>query len=201
MFFRTFAVALPVACALAACAAPYDPLRDYEVVDSATILEAPEARPGSFAPASADQVRRGRYLVELLGCGACHTDGALEGSPDLRQPLAGSHIGIAYTNPLEHRYPGVVYPANITPDPETGIGGWSDTEIADAIRSGVGRHGGRAIAVMPWQGYARMSAEDLQAIVAYLRSIAPVENRVPAAVPPGTPAQYPYVHFGVYRKR
>lgn len=187
--------------ALAACAAPYDPLVDYEALESTTILEAPDVEAGSFAPGSREQVRHGRYLVELLGCGACHTDGALEGSPDPGRSLAGSSVGIAYTNPLEHRYPGVVYPPNITPDTRTGIGSWSDRQIADAIRSGIGRHGDRAIAVMPWQGYARISDEDLQAMVAYLRSIRPVSNRVPDAVPPGMPAPHPYVHFGVYRKR
>ncbi|MDX1499912.1 MAG: c-type cytochrome [Woeseiaceae bacterium] len=189
------------ALALAACAAPYDPLEDYEALETATVLEAPAVRPGSVAPAGREVAARGRYLVELLGCGACHTDGALEGSPDRERPLAGSRTGIAYTNPLEHRHPGVVYPPNITPDPETGIGSLSDQQIAIAIRAGVGRHGGRLIAVMPWQGYAKLTEADVTAIVAYLRSIDPIHNRVPAAVPPGTPARPPSVHFGVYRKR
>jgi mono/diheme cytochrome c family protein len=187
--------------ALAACAAPYDPLQDYEELEATTILEAPAAVPGNFAPANREQVQRGKYLVQLLGCGSCHTNGALEGSPDNDRALAGSGIGIAYTNPLEHRFPGVVFPSNITPDAETGIGDWSDSQMANAIRSGIGRHGGRSIAVMPWQGYAMISEDDLQSIVSYLRSIEPVKNRVPAAVAPGTRASSPYVYFGVYRKR
>ncbi|MDH3534031.1 MAG: c-type cytochrome [Gammaproteobacteria bacterium] len=186
---------------LAACATPYDPLEDYTHVDAATNLDAPEAEPGTYAPENRDQVKHGEYLVELLGCGACHTDGALGGDPDTERPLAGSRTGIAYTNPLEHRFPGVVYPSNITPDEETGIGGLSDVQIAQAIRAGVGSHAGRRITVMPWQGYARMSEADINAIVSYLRSIKPIRNKVPAAVPPGTRAQYPYVHFGVYQSR
>lgn len=189
------------ALALIACAAPYDPLEDYDTLESVSILEAPEAQAGNYAPGNEQQVDRGRYMVELLGCGSCHTDGALEGSPDLARALAGSSVGIAYTNPLEHRYPGVVYPSNITPDTETGIGRMSDRQIANAIRSGTGRHGKRSLAVMPWQGYARLSEEDVAAIVAYLRSIRPTRNEVPAAVPPGTRAAAPYVHFGVYRNK
>ena len=186
---------------LAGCAAPYDPLEDYEALEATTVLEAPEAQAGNFAPANKEQVERGQYMVELLGCGACHTDGALEGAPRLDRALAGSSVGIAYTNPLEHRYPGVVYPSNLTPDTETGLGRMSDRQIANAIRAGVGGHGGKALSVMPWQGYAKMTEEDLTAIVAYLRSIEPVRNRVPDAVPPGTRAASSYVHFGVYRSK
>ncbi len=54
---------------------------------------------------------------------------------------------------------------------------------------------------MPWQGYARMTEEDVNAIVSYLRSIKPIRHRVPASIPPGTRATAPYVHFGVYRSR
>jgi mono/diheme cytochrome c family protein len=198
---RSFAIRFLPLLSLCACAAPWDPLENYDDLAATTILDAPAPQPGSYAPASRGQVERGEYLVELLGCGACHTDGALTGSPNSERPLAGSRTGIAYTNPLEHRYPGVVYPSNITPDTRTGIGDRSDREITEAIRAGIGRHGGRRIVVMPWQGYARLSDEDSAAIVAYLRSITPMEYRVPDAVPPGTQAPAPYVHFGVYRAR
>lgn len=188
---------------LAGCAAPssYDPLADYEEMDAATILDAPSARPGATSPAERDRVAHGEYLVELLGCGSCHTDGALVGDPDTAKSLAGSRTGIAYSNPLGERFPGIVYPSNITPDIETGIGTWSDRQIANAIRAGIGRHGNRRIATMPWQGYARLSDDDLTAIVSYLRSIEPVQHRVPAEVPPGRRASEPFVYFGVYRSR
>jgi hypothetical protein len=113
--------------------------------------------------------------------------------------LAGSRIGIAYTSPLENRYPGVVYAPNITPDEETGIGRWTDKQIVEAVRTGLGRHGERRMLVMPWQGYARISNDDAHAIVGYLRNLKPVKHQVPDDVPAGTMARDPYVHFGVYR--
>lgn len=179
----------------------YDPLQDYEEVNAVTILDAPSAAAGRFAPADRDTVYRGEYLVELLGCGACHTEGALSGAPDQSLALAGSYVGIAYSNPLGERYPGIVYPPNITPDDETGIGAWSDRQLRDAIRAGIGRHGSRRIASMPWQGYARLSDADVAAIIAYLRSLEPVSRQVPDEVEPGRTARHPFVYFGVYRSR
>ncbi len=194
---------LPLLLLLAGCAASpsSNPLAEYEEVAATTIIDAPSARPGGFAPAMRDRVYRGEYLVELLGCGSCHTDGALAGDPDLERSLAGSRTGIAWTNPLGTRYPGVVYPPNITPDVATGIGAWTDRQIANAIRAGIGRHGSRRIATMPWQGYAKISDDDVAAIVSYLRSIEPVHHEVPAEVPPGKPARAAFVYFGVYRSR
>lgn len=200
---RYFRLTLLSAVLLAACASEpyYDPLQDYEELDAVTILDAPEAVAGSYAPADRDSVYRGEYLVELLGCGACHTDGALRGEPNMSRALAGSHTGIAYTNPLEGSNPGVVFPPNLTPDVETGIGGWSDTQIANAIRAGIGRHGDRRIAMMPWQGFAKISDDDVVAMVAYLRSIRPVRNQVPPEVRPGNSTREEFVYFGVYRSR
>ncbi len=188
---------------LAACASetPSGLLQDYEEVDAKTILDAPSATPGTYAPARRGLVARGEYMVELLGCGACHTDGALAGDPDFDRSLAGSRTGIAYTDPLGVKNPGVIYPSNITPDDETGIGTWTDQQIANAIRAGIGRHAGRRIAWMPWQGYARISDDDVDAIVSYLRSIKPVRHKVPDEVEPGRPARNPYVYFGVYRSK
>ncbi len=190
---------------LVACATEsepqYNPMQDYEQLDVTTVLDAPSPNPGNFAPEHQYQVARGKYLVELLGCGACHTDGALEGVPDTDMALAGSDIGIAFANPLGNKDPGVVFPPNITPDKETGIGLWSDKQIARAIRVGVGRHARRRIAVMPWKGYAKMTEEDLMAIVSYLRSIKPTHHQVPDEVEPGEKASEPFVYFGVYRSR
>lgn len=198
---RGLAIILPLG--LLACAkdAGVDILADYEEVRASTILEAPSARPGLCAPDNRDCVVRGKYLVELLGCGACHTDGALVGEPDRQRALAGSRTGIAQSNPLGDQRPGVIYPPNITPDKETGIGLWSDQQIADAIRLGIGRHGSKRIAAMPWAGYARISADDTEAIVGYLRSIDPVVHKVPDEVNPGQLATSPFVYFGVYRSR
>ena len=176
-------------------------LDEVEEVKASTVIDAPRAVPGRYAPANRGQVERGEYLVELLGCGACHTDGALIGEPNMQRLLAGSATGIAFTSPLDDDKPGVVYPPNITPDNETGIGGWSDMQIADAIRAGIGRHTSRHITTMPWPGYSRISDDDIVAIVSYLRSIEPVTHRVPKWVAPGQRAIEPFVYFGVYRSK
>ena len=191
------------AVSLTACAAetPTDLLKEYEEVDATTILDAPSPIPGTYSPAHRDLVARGEYLVELLGCGACHTDGALTGDPDFDRPLAGSATGIAFTDPMGEKHPGVIYPANITPDDKTGVGAWTDQQIANAIRAGIGRHGNRRIAWMPWRGYAKISDDDVDAIVSYLRTIKPVRHQVPDEVAPGKRATHPYVYFGVYRSK
>ena len=189
---------------LASCASeppPPGPTEGFEELNSMQVLDAPTPVPGNFAPENRYMVERGEYLVELLGCGSCHTDGALEGAPRMDKALAGSGIGIAYMNPFGNDRPGVVYPPNITPDPETGIGDWSDQQIAEAVQAGLGRHTNRRIAVMPWPGYAKLTEEDTTAIVAYLRSIKPISNRVPDEVTPGQRASAPFVYFGTYRSR
>ncbi|MGI9232353.1 MAG: c-type cytochrome [Woeseiaceae bacterium] len=188
---------------IGACATetPNDLIETYDGIDATTILDSPTPKPGTYSPRNQALVERGEYLTELLGCGACHTDGALVGDPDVDRSLAGSGTGIAYTNPLGEANPGVIYPANITPDNDTGIGDWTDRQIANAIRAGIGRHGGRRIVTMPWQGYARISDDDVNALVGYLRSIEPVSHRVPDEVEPGQRASHPFVYFGVYRSK
>lgn len=201
MTYRMCLILFPVLLSSCASEPPASPLAGLEELKSTRILDAPSPLPGNFAPENRYMVERGEYLVELLGCGGCHTDGALEGAPRLDKALAGSGIGIAYMNPFGNDLPGIVYPPNITPDPETGIGDWSDDQIAAAVSAGLGRHPSRRIAVMPWQGYAKLSEEDATAIVAYLRSIKPVSNKVPDEVIPGQRAAAPFVYFGIYRSR
>lgn len=173
----------------------------YEELDTVTVIASPEPVAGNYHPGDRDIIDRGAYMIELLGCGSCHTNGAFDGEPDMSKALAGSNTGIAFINPLGDKYPGIVYPSNITPDEETGIGSWSDRQITNAIRSGIGRHGNRRIATMPWQGYSRLTDDDVAAVVAYLRSIEPIRNTVPKEVEPGKRATSPFVYFGVYRSK
>lgn len=189
---------LPLGCS---SLAPYDPLDDYVELEPTTVLEAPTADPATVAPERLADVERGKYMVELLGCGSCHTDGAFVGEPDLKRPLAGSRTGIAYTNPLVDRWPGIVFSPNITPDVDTGIGALSDEQIADAIRVGRRPHAGRLSVVMPWRSYGLISDSDIAAIVTYLRNIDPVYHRVPDEVSPGSQTNDPFVYFGVYVDR
>jgi hypothetical protein len=75
--------------------------------------------------------------------------------------------------------PGVTFiSANITPDPETGIGNWTDDEIKRAMTKGISKDGRRLSPPMPYSFFANMTKEDLDAVVAYLRTVPPVVNKV-----------------------
>jgi mono/diheme cytochrome c family protein len=122
-----------------------------------------------FAPAAKvwgqeaepDVVKRGQYLFAVAGGCACHT-------VPRETPHAG---GRAFPIPL-----GTVYGTNITKDKETGIGRWSDAEIRDSMVRGVRPNGERLLPVMPYEAYSGMAEEDLNAIIAYLRTLQPVHN-------------------------
>ncbi len=147
-------------------------------------------------------VEQGRYLVDLMGCASCHTDGAMVGAPNAALALAGSRTGIAFTNPLDSdEPPGVIYPPNLTPDPKTGLGEWSVTDIAAFLRTGMNRHGTPAMTVMPWPAYAKLKEADALAIGTYLKSLTPVQHAAPKRVPPGVRAKYPFVYFSVYTSK
>lgn len=183
--------------AMAVTAAPAtnkNVLQGMTPVEASKNLELPT---GSDEAAAA----QGRYLVGLLGCASCHTDGALIGKPDPGKTLAGSRIGIAYSNPMMNEFPGAVYPPNLTPDKETGLGEWSVDDIVTLLRSGKTRHGRQTMAIMPWNSYAQLSGDDARAIASYLKSLAPIKHAVPRQVMPGNPAKTPLVHVGLYRSR
>ncbi len=183
---------------LSSCSNYYNPLDDYQQLDPATILATPEAGAGSYSP---EMVDRGRYMVGLLGCGSCHTDGALVGAPVPGRELAGSSIGIAYSNPMAVTRPGVLFASNLTPDMETGIGYQSLAELVRMIRLGVNEHGSQTIPVMPWPAYVNITEQDAQAIAMYLKSLPAVRHQVPQSVRPGQRTSAPFVHFGVYQTR
>jgi mono/diheme cytochrome c family protein len=189
-----FALAVTVV----ACTTTSDPLEKYEEMTPTRMPVAPVV---DATAQNVDAVEHGRYLVELIGCAVCHTEGALIGAPQFDEWLAGSDIGIAYSNPMEGENPGVVFPSNLTPDPDTGIGRWKDEEIVAAIRGGRDHHGGRLIQAMPWLVYSMMSDDDTRDIVAYLRSLTPVEHKVPDNITPGVKTNKRFVHFGVYKSR
>ncbi len=140
-------------------------------------------------------------MVELLGCGGCHTGGALMGAPETELSLAGSKTGIAHSNPLETDTPGVVFPTNLTPDLDTGIGRKTDVQLKAAISGRSGSHTVRRLRVMPVIAYSKVRDEDLDAVIAYLRSVPPVHNAIPRNVPEGKATAENYVHFGLYRRR
>ena len=145
------------------------------------------ALPGAAHAQSADAlVTRGQYLVTIMDCSGCHTPGALAGQPDPNRRLGGSDIGLG--GPF-----GVVYPRNLTPDRDTGLGAWTDADIGRAIREGVARDGSVLVPVMPWPSYAALTPDDLRAIVAFLRTLPPVRFASPANVKPGGRTTAPYL--------
>ena len=148
--------------------------------------------------ASADeQLERGQYLTTILGCGGCHTEGALLGNPE-GPWLAGSQIGVAYTADEHDESPGIVFPANLTSDETTGLGRWSEADIVTYLRTGMDHYGQQATAVMPWPNYALLHDDDLAAIAAFLKRLPAVEYPIPDAVPAGEPVEHPFVRIGVY---
>lgn len=139
-----------------------------------------------LSPAPSDVIERGHYLTRIMDCGGCHTPGALTGQPDTSRLLAGSDIG--FGTPA-----GVVYPQNLTPDPDTGLGRWSDAEIARAIRQGVSRDGRALLPVMPWPSYSALTEPDTAALVAYLRTLPAVRTHALARAAPGQTPPAPYL--------
>ncbi len=126
------------------------------------------------SPAVAETlVERGEYLAHIMDCGGCHNTGAFTPQPNLETPLAGSDIG------FEVPGRGYVYPPNLTPDAETGLGKWSDAEIITAFTTGMRPDGRQLAPMMPWMSYAHINADDASALVAYLRSLKPVQHKVP----------------------
>lgn len=116
-----------------------------------------------------DRLARGRYLGEgIVACGNCHTPKTAQGEV-LGMQLAG---GLVIEEPGAFR---AVAP-NITPDPETGIGAWTDAEIAAAIREGRRRDGSIIGPPMPIALYRGISDEDIAALIAWLRSVPAVRN-------------------------
>jgi len=133
---------------------------------------------GAQPRADAQQVARGKYLAVLGGCMDCHTPGYFFGKPDMARYLGGSEVG------FEIPGLGVFHGPNLTPDKETGLGTWTDQQIVDAMQKGVRRDGRILAPIMPWRALAALTPADAHAIVAYLRSLPPVKNKVPGPFGP-----------------
>ena len=145
---------------------------------------------GSAVAAEADQsptarIERGRYLVAIMDCAACHNRGSFSPQPAAGY-LEGAEVG--------HEVPGlgIFYPPNLTPHPEAGLGRWSEAEIVDALRTGRRPDGRELSPAMPWRSYAALSDEDARAIVAYLKSLPPSAHRAAAPATAET-APLPYL--------
>jgi mono/diheme cytochrome c family protein len=91
----------------------------------------------------------------------------------MQRPLAGSEVGFQVPGV------GVFYPPNLTPDPETGLGKWSEADIIKAVRAGVRPDGRQLVPIMPYHSYGKLTDADAKALAGYLKSMKPVKNQVP----------------------
>jgi mono/diheme cytochrome c family protein len=153
----------------------------------------------------ADQIEKGEYLVTVMGCNDCHSPKVMTAMgpvPDSLKLLSGhpaNEVLPAYDKEVLKSYVlfnmnstattgpwGTSFAANLTPDP-TGIGNWTEEQFIVAMKKGKWKgleNSRNLLPPMPWQGYSQMPDEDLKAIFAYLKSIKPVNNPVPMAIPP-----------------
>ena len=119
-------------------------------------------------------LERGRYLVDtVMTCRNCHTPRGSNGF-QFDKALSG---GLHFDEP-----PFDVWATNITPDRDSGIGNWSEAEIKTALQEGRRPAGHQLAEVMPSGFYKILTPRDLDGIVAYLRSLPPVDNKVPGPV-------------------
>ena len=119
-----------------------------------------------LAAASGDP-KRGEYVARLGGCDFCHTVPKKKGAP-----FAG---GLALRTPY-----GTFYVPNITPDPATGIGRWSEADFIRAMTEGISPDGSPYYPAFPFTSYTRMLRQDLLDLKAYLDTVKPVRNVVPS---------------------
>jgi mono/diheme cytochrome c family protein len=117
-------------------------------------------------------LEKGRYLATAGNCETCHTR---EGG----KPYAG---GVPFVTPF-----GTIYSTNITPDPQTGIGGWTAAEFAAALREGENAEGDHLYPVFPYTAFTKLSDEDTAALFAYMQTLTPVKY-----TPPENDLDFPY---------
>ena len=156
------------------------------------------------APAGKARVERGAYLVTMMGCNDCHTPwkmGAQGPEPDMARALTGHPQDMVLPPPPPASGPwiwhgaatntafagpwGVSFTANLTPDPETGLGKWTEDMFIATMRTA--RHQGKGRPIlppMPVKMIGKANDEDLKSIFAYLQSLAPVKNKVPVPIDP-----------------
>ena len=123
-----------------------------------------------------ERIARGKYIFRLSDCDGCHSE---RGFTRFGGPVVESGRGKGVAFPGRVGIPGTVFSRNITPDPETGLGRWTDGEKRRAIREGISRDGTPLFNLMPYEGFRHMSDEDVYSLVAYLNTLKPVRNRVP----------------------
>ena len=127
-----------------------------------------------------ERIARGEYLVtHVAGCIDCHSerDWTTFAGPVI--PGTNGKGGEVFDEETAG-VPGAVYAKNITPE---GIGTWADGELIRAITTGVSKDGTALFPLMPYQAFNQLSKDDLYSMVAYIRSLKPIENKIPEPAP------------------
>lgn len=119
-----------------------------------------------------ERVKRGEYLANhVTACIHCHSPLTEQHLPKPGLEGAGGRLF-----GREDGLPGDIYSTNLTPDKETGLGNWTDGEVVRAVREGVSKDGHALFPLMPYPNYRELSDDDMQAVVAYLRTLKPVKS-------------------------
>jgi cytochrome c553 len=170
-----------------------------------SVVQATSGPAGPGATADAARIERGGYLVRTMACHDCHTPwkmGPRGPEPDFSRALTGHPSDLvmppppalppgpwlwmgAATNTAFAGPWGVSFTANLTPDVETGLGRWTEEMFIATMKTG--RHEGKGrplLPPMPYPVVAELNDEDIRSLFAYLKSLPPVRNRVPAPVDP-----------------
>jgi hypothetical protein len=157
-------------------------------------------------------IKKGKLLVDIGDCNVCHSPKIMTNMgpvPDSTRLLSGFQANDMVSGIDSEMYSsgkwafanssftawvgswGISYTANLTPDPETGLGSWTEDLFIKAIRTGKHMGVGRPILPpMPWRAVRLRSDDDLKAIFAYLHSLPAISNRVPDPVPPDKISEY-----------
>jgi cytochrome c553 len=175
-------------------------------VASAIVVRAVSLGPAPAGRTAADpeSIARGAYLVRTMGCNDCHTPHRLGPrglEPDTSRALTGHPQELVFTLPPPPPEPwmwmgtgtmtafagpwGVSFAANLTPDPETGLGKWTEDMFIATMKTR--RHQGKGrplLPPMPAVIVAALTDSDIKDLFAYLQSLPPVKNRVPAPIDP-----------------
>ncbi len=118
-------------------------------------------------PQQTADVKNGERLYHAGGCHSCHLPPKDAAGLDQEMPSGGR----ALITPI-----GVLYPPNLTPDTETGLGAWTDADFVNAMQKGIGKSGVHLIPAFPYTSYAHMRTEDVLDIKAYLGTLPAVKN-------------------------
>jgi mono/diheme cytochrome c family protein len=138
-------------------------------------LSAPHPLDAGALPQHQANTENGALLYTIGGCINCHRPDPAKASADAALPSGGAPLA----TPI-----GTFYPPNLTPDPETGIGRWSELDFVNALQRGISHSGAHDIPAFPYTSYAAMRTEDVLDIRAYLMTLSPVTTRNrPADIP------------------